>query len=223
MTTRERLFDRIHMLTSQTLQEEIASGIIHGIGILISIAALVLLVVFASLQHNVNQVVSFAIFGGFAVFYYLCSTFHHSLMHYKAKRIFRIMEQSAVYLFITGTIFPLNLVILQSSLGWSIFIVTAVLCLIGILNLFFNKRNSADIGFIINLLLILFLIVTLIICLKFFSASFKIFFIPGAILYLVSFWFASMNGMKYNQAYAHAITLAATILHFFAFFQLINL
>ncbi len=211
------------MLPAQSINEEIASSIVHGIGILIAIASLVLLVVFASLKGEENQVLSFSVFGGFSVFYYLCSTFHHSLTHHKAKRIFRIMEQSAVYLFIIGTIMPVSLVILQSNWGWIIFMVTAVFGIAGILNLFFNKKNSSDIEFGIDLILLLFLAVAMIISLKHFAAypNFKIFFVPAAILYILAFWTASMNGLKYNQAYAHFVALAATVLNFFAFFSLI--
>jgi hemolysin III len=209
------------MLPTQTINEEIASSIVHGIGILIAIASLVLLVVFSSLQGKVTQVVSFSIFGGFGIFYYLCSTFHHSLTHYKAKRIFRIMEQSAVYLFIIGTIIPISLVILDSSWGWTLLIITAFLGIIGILNLFFNKKNSSDVEFGVDLILLLFLTISLILSLRHFSADFKLYFVPGAILYALAFAFASMNGLKYNQTYAHFLSLAATVLHFFAFFSLI--
>lgn len=221
MTTRERLFDRIHMLPLQSNQEEIASSIIHGMGILIAIAALVLLVVFASLEHNVIQVVSFSIYGGLSVFYYLCSTFHHSLAHYKAKRVFRIMEQCAVYLFIIGTVLPLNLVLLQSTWGWIFFIIIAVLGIAGIFNLFFNVKNSSDVGFVISLIMILFLIISVLCSLKFFPAGFKVFFIPGGVLYILGLWFSFLNGLKYNQSLTHLFTLGGTVLHFFAFLQLI--
>jgi len=221
--TRKRLYDRIKMLPAQTINEEIASSIIHGIGILISIAALVLLVVFSSLYGNVRQVVSFSIYGGVAVYFYLCSTFYHSLTHYKAKRIFRIMEQTAIYLFIVGTITPISLTILDSQWGWILFLITAVLGIAGILNLFFNTKNSSDVDFAIDLILLLFLTVSLIVSLKYFTPEFKLFFIPGSILYVFSFWLGSMNGLKYNQAYAHVLSLIGTVLHFFAFFGLINI
>jgi len=222
VNTKERLYDRIQMLPSQSIPEDIASGIIHGIGILISIAALVILVVFASLKGNVAQVIAFSIFGGFAVLYYLCSTFHHSLTHYKAKRVFRIMEQSAVYLFFAGTIFPLHFVIMNSTWSWIFFLITAILCIIGILNLFLNKKNSNDIKFIINILLVNFLVIGILVSLKYFTPDFKTFFVPGCILYLIGFWFATMNGMKYNQSITHSFSLIATILHFFAFLELIS-
>ncbi|MCF7912168.1 MAG: hemolysin III family protein [Candidatus Cloacimonetes bacterium] len=222
MNTRQRLFDRIKMLPPQSISEEVASSVIHGIGILIAIAALVLLVVFASLYGNPTQVVSFSIFGGFAVLFYLSSTFHHSLTHYKAKRIFRIMEQSSIYLFIIGTIIPISLVVLNSNWGWTLFLITAVLGLLGILNLFFNTKNSGDVDFAVDLILLLFLTVALLISLKYFTPAFKLFFVPGAILYVLSFWIGSMNGLKNNQPYAHALSLIATTLHFFAFFSLIN-
>lgn len=223
MNTKDRLFDRIKMLPFQSIPEEIASSIIHGIGILIAIASLVLLVVFASLHGNPTQVVSFSIFGAFAVYYYLCSTFHHSLTHYKAKRTFRIMEQTAVYLFIIGTIMPISLIILNSTWGWILFLITASLGTIAILNLFFNTRNSNDIDFAINLILLLFVSFAIIFSLKFFTPVFKIFFIPAAVLYILSFIIGSMNGLKYNQAYAHFLTLVGTVLNFFALLSLIDM
>jgi hemolysin III len=221
LNTRDRLFDRIKMLPSQSINEEIASSIIHGIGILIAIASLVLLVVFSSLRGTVTQVVSFSVFGGFSVFYYLCSTFHHSLTHYKAKRIFRIMEQSAIYLFIAGTIMPVSLIILKAEWGWTLFLITAFMCVAGILNLFFNKKKSSDFKFGLDIILLLFLTFALIFSLKHFTSDFKTFFIPGAVLYIIAFALASMTGLKNNQAYAHFFSLAATVLHFFAFFGLI--
>ncbi|HBS47030.1 MAG TPA: hemolysin D, partial [Paenibacillus sp.] len=44
-------------------REEVANAITHGIGTVLSVAALVLLVVFASLKGTTWHVVSFSIYG----------------------------------------------------------------------------------------------------------------------------------------------------------------
>ncbi|GAE48223.1 membrane protein hemolysin III homolog [Mesobacillus boroniphilus JCM 21738] len=61
----------VHVFTKR---EEIANAIIHGIGGLLSIAALVILIVFASLYGTAWHVVSFTLFGVTMVLLYTSST-----------------------------------------------------------------------------------------------------------------------------------------------------
>ena len=67
-----------------TIGEEIFNSITHGIGTVLSIAALVLLIVFAAIKGNVWHVVSFSIFGSTLVLLYLASTLYHSFTKEKA-------------------------------------------------------------------------------------------------------------------------------------------
>src|SRR5699024_11779814 len=67
-----------------TKKEEIAHAITHGIGVLLSIAGLVLLIVFSSMKGNPWQIVSVTIFGVTMLIMYLTSTIVHSLP--KGKR-----------------------------------------------------------------------------------------------------------------------------------------
>src|SRR5690625_432165 len=84
-------------------KEEIANSIIHGIGAALSIAALVVLIVFASIKGTAWHVVSFTLFGSTMVFLYTASTLVHSFPAGKAKDIFEIFDHSAIYFFIAGT------------------------------------------------------------------------------------------------------------------------
>src|SRR5690625_1045750 len=92
-----------------TKREEIAHAITHGIGALLSVAALVLLVVFSSLVGGAQLIVSAAIFGATMLLLYVCSTLVHSLPQSKAKDLFEIFDHSAIYLFIAGTYTPIVL------------------------------------------------------------------------------------------------------------------
>jgi hemolysin III len=49
---------------------------------------------------------------------FLASTLYHAIQHEGAKRIFRILDHSAIYLFIAGTYTPFCLLGLKGALGW---------------------------------------------------------------------------------------------------------
>ena len=92
-----------HMFSKE---EEISNSITHGIGVILSIAALVILIVFASLYGNVWHVVSFTLFGVTMLLLYTSSTLLHALKPGKAKDFFEIMDHSSIYFFIAGSYTP---------------------------------------------------------------------------------------------------------------------
>ena len=105
----------------QSLGEEIANSIIHGIGTGLSIAGLVLLIVFASSHGDVRRIVSFSIFGTTLILLYLSSTLYHSFTGPKIKYFFRIMDHVSIYLLIAGTYTPIVLVGIRGTWGWTLF------------------------------------------------------------------------------------------------------
>ncbi|HUS18080.1 MAG TPA: hemolysin III family protein [Terriglobales bacterium] len=64
---------------------------------------------------------------------YLSSTLYHALPGARAKRVFRILDHSAIYLLIAGTYTPFTLVILRGVWGWSLFGVVWTLAMGGII------------------------------------------------------------------------------------------
>ena len=71
-------------------EEEISNSITHGIGVILSIAALVILIVFASLYGNVWHVVSFTLFGVTMLLLYTSSTLLHALKPGEQKIFLRL-------------------------------------------------------------------------------------------------------------------------------------
>ena len=117
----------------QSLGEEIASSVTHGIGAALSIAALVLLVVFASKRGDAWRIVSLSIYGATLFFLYLSSTLFHSFPEGKAKRFFRLLDHVSIYLLIAGSYTPVVLLVLQGPWGWTLFGVIWTLAIGGIL------------------------------------------------------------------------------------------
>ena len=96
-------------------KEEVINVITHGIGFLLSIAALVLLVVYASKYGTVWHITSFAIFGASLIVLYAASTLYHYTQNPDLRFKLNILDHSAIYILIAGTYTPFTLVVLK---GW---------------------------------------------------------------------------------------------------------
>ncbi|GHT97762.1 hemolysin III [Spirochaetia bacterium] len=124
-------------LPFQTPGEEIANSILHGIGSLLAVAGLVLLVLrgigyLGGSGGGALPVTAFIIFTVTMIIMFLASTLYHAIQHEGAKRVFRILDHSAIYLLIAGTYTPLCLVGLRGVWGWTIFGIEWALALTGI-------------------------------------------------------------------------------------------
>jgi hemolysin III len=117
----------------QSLGEEIANSITHGVALLASITAVPVLVITAVRRHDPWQVAGGAVFGATLVLLYLASTLYHALPVGTAKRVFRVLDHSAIYLLIAGTYTPFTLGALRGPWGWSLLGIIWTLALLGIL------------------------------------------------------------------------------------------
>lgn len=201
--------------------EEIANATIHGIGALLSIAALVFLVISASIHGTAWHVVSFSIFGATMVMLYTSSTFVHALPQGKAKDIFEILDHSSIYFFIAGTYTPYLFIAINGSLGWTIF---GILCAIAIggtvFKCFFVKKYLFTST-------ILYVAMGWLIVLAWHPLSMNVSHIGmmllliGGLFYTVGAIFYVWRGFKYHHAMWHLFVLAGTAAHFFSVYYLL--
>ncbi len=124
-----------------TVAEEIANVVTHGLGLLLSLAGFVVLIVAAAQEGDPWKVVSFSIYGSTLVSVYMASTFYHSFQHPKVKHWLRILDHIAIYLLIAGTYTPFLLLNMRGVWGWSLFAVVWGIAFGGILfNLLHTQR-----------------------------------------------------------------------------------
>ena len=109
---------------AQTIFEEIANSITHGLGFGLSVAALPILVVYASREGDPWKITAFSIYGASLTILYLCSTLYHSLTHSRVKAIFRRLDHAAIYLLIAGTYTPVIHISLRTT--WVIYLLPVV-------------------------------------------------------------------------------------------------
>jgi hemolysin III len=110
--------------TPQTRGEELANSLTHGLGAALSIAALVVMVVFASLRGTARDVVGASIFGSSLILLYLMSTLYHAFRGRRVKLVFKVFDHSAIFMLIAGTYTPFCLSALSRvhpGWGWTLF------------------------------------------------------------------------------------------------------
>ena len=115
----------------QSLGEEIANSVSHGIGLLAALIALPVLV-FGAARNGTAAMVGAGIFGLTMALLYLTSTLYHAMAHDRAKRVFRVLDHSAIYLLIAGTYTPFTLGVLRGTMGWILFGLVWAIALAGI-------------------------------------------------------------------------------------------
>jgi len=117
----------------QSLGEEIANSVSHGLAFLAAVAALPVLVIAAVQRGGSAGIVGAAVFAFTMVLLYLTSTLYHSLARNRAKRILRILDHSAIFLLIAGTYTPFTLGILHGAWGWTLFGLVWGIALVGVI------------------------------------------------------------------------------------------
>jgi hemolysin III len=119
-------YDRIMTTTTfedrpQTLGEEIANAISHGLGFLLAIASLPILVVMATRHGTAVNIVAVTVFSVTMMLLYLSSTLYHAVPEGKVKDFLGRVDHAAIYLFIAGSYTPFALGVLNGRWGWALF------------------------------------------------------------------------------------------------------
>ena len=204
-------------IPNYTLGEEITNAILHGIGALLSIAALVLCVVFSAIHENVYAVVSSCIYGSTLIILYTMSCLYHSFKVNNAKRVFRIIDHCSIFLLIAGTYTPYALVSLNGALGWTVFGIIWGCAILGI------TLNAIDLNRFKKLSMILYIAMGWAIIFAFKTLVSNVsmggiyLLVAGGIVYTIGAIFYGIGKkLKYMHSVFHFFVLSGSILHFFS-------
>jgi hemolysin III len=191
------------MTPRYTLAEEAAHAITHGVGLALSVAALVVLIVSASLRGDAWHIVSVSTYGSTLVLLYAASAFYHAIPQPRAKEVLRALDHAAIYLLIAGTYTPFMLVNLRGGWGWALFGVVWGLALLGV----FLETAAPKRVRVLSLVLYLGLGWLVAIAVKPLLDRVAT---GGLVL------FYTWRKLPYHHAIWHVWVLAGSVLHFFA-------
>jgi hemolysin III len=134
MTVATALADR-----AQTLGEEIANAISHGIGFAFAIASLPILLAFAPAHSTTLNIVAACVFSSSMMLLYGVSTLYHAWPGGRFKAWLNRLDHAAIYVFIAGSYTPFVLGVLRGSWGWSLFATIWTMALVGVTAKLLNR------------------------------------------------------------------------------------
>lgn len=197
-----------------TKGEEIANAITHGIGVLLAIAALVLLIFCGINYGDVWYIVSSIIYGVTLIMLYLGSTLYHSIPNMKAKKILRIVDHASIFLLIAGTYTPFTLTILRGGLGWTIFGVIWGCTIFGIVMKIFFLEKFEKFSTFMYIGMGWFVVVAIRDIIVYMPRAGLTLLVLGGLAYTVGCIFYAKDKWPYNHAIWHIFVLAGSALHF---------
>jgi hemolysin III len=203
-------------------REEIVNSVTHGIGTMLSIAGLVILLVFAVLYGTSWHIVSFSIFGGSLIVLYAASTLYHSLSNPSAKTVLKKLDHSAIFLLIAGTYTPFMIVSIRGPWGWSLFGVVWTLAIVGITIKFitiFRFRALSVVVYVFMGWLGLIAIKEIVSAVPFPSL---ILLIIGGLFYTTGVIFYWYRKLPFNHGIWHMFVLGGSVSHYFAVLCILN-
>lgn len=198
--------------------EELANSLTHGLGLLLSVAALTLLVVFASLYGTAWHIVSFSIYGATLIILYLASTLYHSSRKLRRRYKLNKFDHSAIYVLIAGTYTPFALVPLRGPVGWTLFAVVWVMAIGGVIyKVFFYSQRYRTLSAVLYLVMGSLVVLVINPLMRTMPLNGLYFLLAGEISYALGVVFYLWR-FPFGHTIFHLFVLGGSICHFFSVF-----
>ena len=210
----------------QTISEEIANAVTHGVGTLLSIACLTVGIVFAAIDRNPWNIVSVSIYGATMVLLYLFSTLYHAITNKRGKRVLQYFDHAAICLLIAGSYTPFSLGAIRlysPGWAWSIFGIEWGLAIVGIAFqccCIGRYRALSNASYLLMGWVALIAAYPLCKAMDFWAIFWTLI---GGLCYSVGVVFYNMKKVRYMHAIWHLFVLCGTLVQFFVIFRYIVL
>lgn len=196
----------------QSKQEELLNALTHGLGVVLSILAYLVLVL--NYEESKIDLFYISVYGLSLIILYSASTLYHSIHHNKYKIILRKLDHISIYILISGTYTPVCVSVLKDSNGFLILGIVWTLTLIGlVLKIFFTGKFEK-----ISLLLYLIMGWLIVIDIDTFYQNvdtLTLWFLGlGGLFYTFGILFYIMHKLKYHHVIWHIFVLLGSLFHY---------
>ncbi len=196
--------------------DEIANTVTHGIGLVLSVAGFVVLLVLAAVRGSAWHIVACSIYGLTLICLYTASTLYHAVVSPRIKRALRIFDHSAIYLLIAGTYTPFLLVNLRGPWGWSLFGVIWGLALAGILFKFWFVERFGFLSTAVYIAMGWLVVIAAKPVITHVPFTALVWLLAGGLAYTAGVIFYASKRIPYSHAIWHVFVLAGSICHYVA-------
>lgn len=212
---------KINSYNHYVKNEETVNVLTHGLGLILSMAGLLLLIIRALKIKDDWYLVGCIIFGISLLIMYASSTLYHLMRDEKMKQIFRKLDHSAIYLLIAGTYTPFLLTSLRGNTGWTMFVIIWVFAFVGITIKLATQIRSKWISAIIYLVmgwLAVFIAPEMI---ENLPTKSIVYLAAGGLFYTFGVVFYIWKSLPYHHPIWHLFVLGGSICHYFSIFYLV--
>lgn len=200
----------------ESIEEEIANAGTHGIGVILSIYALIVLTSHSMHQHNNEKLISSILFAVTLIFTYTSSTLYHLINQPKIKNYLKICDHIAIYLLIAGTYTPLTLITLHGYWGHSLFWVIWSLAIMGTIFTVFSNGGFEFLAMLVYLFMGWIALIAIVPIYHALPLHGFLWLLSGGIFYTLGAVFFMWHYLRYNHTIMHVLVLAGSICHYFA-------
>lgn len=133
-----------------TCHEEYLHGLTHGLGVLMSLFAAVVLLDKASESGSASHYISYTIYCGSLLALYSASTCYHLIPHRHVwwKALLKKLDHICIYLLIAGTYTPFLLINFRNTTGLILAAIVWSLACLGVLYKAFTKSKKITVSLI---------------------------------------------------------------------------
>lgn len=199
-----------------TTGEEIANSLSHGAGLVFAIAGTPFLLIAEMRYGSAWNTIGVSVFAASMITLYLASTLYHALTHERAKRFFRLLDHSAIFILIAGTYTPFTLGVLRGPWGWTLFGLVWGLALIGLAKKAVFGARYVWLSVALYLVMGWLVVIAAPQVLQRVPLTGLAWLLAGGIAYTAGVGFFAAHRIRYAHFAWHLFVIAGTVCHFFA-------
>ena len=199
-----------------TLGEEIFNSVSHGVGMLLSVAALVMLIIFAVYYSDGYGLAGALVYGISLILLYTMSMVYHIVQHQGAKKVLRIFDHCSIFILIAGTYTPYLLGPLRGAVGWTVFAIVWGVTAVGIILNAISLERFKLLSLICYVLMGWGIVLSIKPLAQNVAAPGIILLVAGGLVYTIGVIFYVMKKYRYMHSVWHLFVLAGSVCHYFS-------
>lgn len=199
-----------------TVGEEIFNSVSHGVGVLLAVAALVMLIVFAVMYSDGYALAGALVYGISLILLYTMSMVYHIVQSRKAKGVLRIFDHCSIFILIAGTYTPYLLGPLRGVMGWTIFGIIWGVTVIGIVLNAVNLEKFKRLSLICYVLMGWGIVLSIKPMMARVALPGIVLLAAGGVVYTIGVIFYVLKKYRYMHSVWHLFVLAGSVLHYFS-------
>lgn len=194
-----------------TKKEELANTITHGVGVVFSIFALILMIL---KSNNTISLTSSLLYGISMLLLYFSSSIYHAVQNKSIKPHLRTLDHCCIFLLIAASYTPYSLITLQGSIGTTIFVINWVLAIAGIVLNVISVKKFSSLSLVVYLVMGWLVVFTIKPLYENLHTNGLILLVLCGVFYTVGVYFYKSKKIPYAHAVWHLFVLAGSISHF---------